>query len=150
MRGCGLDSPASELGPVASSRVSSLVLKCLAEWYHVLEMVSLIGHWCTGGNLSIYLSVCLSIYPFCSHLKHRASVKCFVSIQFLIESVGLLGLGISPVARALPTEVNAYNRRRQTSVPWVGFESTIPVSERAKTFHALDITVTMIGGGRNL
>jgi hypothetical protein len=28
----------------------------------------------------------------------------------------------------------------------VGFESTIPMFERAKTFHALDPTATVIGG----
>jgi hypothetical protein len=37
-------------------------------------------------------------YSCCSHLEHRASVKRFVSIQFLNlrQSVGLLGRGISP------------------------------------------------------
>jgi hypothetical protein len=59
--------------------------------------------------LSIYLSVCLSIYLFvhpsihpsihpsscCSQLEHRASVKHFVSLQFLNlrQSVGSLGRG---------------------------------------------------------
>jgi hypothetical protein len=34
----------------------------------------------------------------CSHLEHRASVKLFVSLQFLnlTQTVGLLGRGISP------------------------------------------------------
>jgi hypothetical protein len=30
-------------------------------------------------------------------------------------------------------------------MPWVGFESTIPVFERAKTFHALDRVATVFG-----
>jgi hypothetical protein len=30
-------------------------------------------------------------------------------------------------------------------MPWVGFESTIPASERAKTVHALDRAATVIG-----
>jgi hypothetical protein len=40
----------------------------------------------------------LFFYSCCSHLKHRASVKRFVSLQFLNlrQSVGLLGRGISP------------------------------------------------------
>jgi hypothetical protein len=29
-------------------------------------------------------------------------------------------------------------------MPWVGFESTIPASERAKTVHALDRAATVI------
>jgi hypothetical protein len=30
-------------------------------------------------------------------------------------------------------------------MPWVGFEPTIPVFERAKTFHALDGAAIVIG-----
>jgi hypothetical protein len=30
-------------------------------------------------------------------------------------------------------------------MPWVGFESTIPVSERAKTVYALDCSATVTG-----
>jgi hypothetical protein len=30
-------------------------------------------------------------------------------------------------------------------MPWVGFEPTIPVFERAKTIHALDRAATVIG-----
>jgi hypothetical protein len=45
-----------------------------------------------------------------------------------------------PVARPLPTHrtTKTQNKRTQTSMPWVGFEPTIPAFERAKTFHALD------------
>jgi hypothetical protein len=31
-------------------------------------------------------------------------------------------------------------------MPWVGFETTIPASERAKTVHALDRSATVTGG----
>jgi hypothetical protein len=30
-------------------------------------------------------------------------------------------------------------------MPWVGLKPTIPASERAKTFHALDCAATVIG-----
>jgi hypothetical protein len=30
-------------------------------------------------------------------------------------------------------------------MPWMGFEPTIPESERAKTFHAVDRAATVIG-----
>jgi hypothetical protein len=45
-----------------------------------------------------------------------------------------------PVARPLPTHrtTQTQNKRTQTSMPWVGFEHTIPAFERAKTVHALD------------
>jgi hypothetical protein len=69
---------------------------------------------------------------------HMASVKRFVSLQFLNlrQSVELIGRGFSPSQGRFLTH---------TSMPWVGFEPTIPVLERAKTFHALDSADTVIG-----
>jgi hypothetical protein len=65
-------------------------------------------------------------------------VKRFVSLQFLNlrHSVVLLGRVISPSQGRYLT---------QTSMPRVGFEPTIPAFERAKTVHALDRAVTVIG-----
>jgi hypothetical protein len=51
--------------------------------------------------------------------------------------------GDQPVARPLPTQTQ--NKRTQTSMPWVGFEPTIPAFKRAKTVHALDCAATLIG-----
>jgi hypothetical protein len=45
------------------------------------------------------------------------------------------------VAGPLPAE----NKRRETTTHRTRFENTIPVFERAKTFHALHRTVTVIG-----
>jgi hypothetical protein len=36
------------------------------------------------------------------------------------------------------------NKRTQTSIPWVGFEPTIPVFELAKTVHTLDRSSTVV------
>jgi hypothetical protein len=48
------------------------------------------------------------------------------------------------VARPLPKHrINIYTH--ETSIPCVGFESTIPASERAKTVHALDRSATVTG-----
>jgi hypothetical protein len=60
-------------------------------------------------------------------------------LESYIQSVGLFGRVISPVARSLPahTTPQTRNKRTQTSMPRVRFESTITVFERAKTFHAL-------------
>jgi hypothetical protein len=44
------------------------------------------------------------------------------------------------IARPLPTQGNTL-----TSMPRVGFESTILASKRAKTVHALDHSVTVTG-----
>jgi hypothetical protein len=52
-----------------------------------------------------------------------------------------------PVARPLPTHrtIQTQIKRTQTSMPRVGFETTIPAFERAKIIHALDRAATMIG-----
>jgi hypothetical protein len=88
------------------------------------------------------------LYSCCSHLEHKASVKRFVSLQFLNfrQSVGLLGLGISPSqGRYLHRTTQTQNKRRQTPIPWVLFEPTIPMFKRAKTFHASDRAASVIG-----
>jgi hypothetical protein len=65
------------------------------------------------------------------------------------QMVGLLGRVISPSqARYLNTgqhkdRINAYIH--QTSMPWVGFEPTIPAFERATTVHALDRAASLTG-----
>jgi hypothetical protein len=75
-------------------------------------------------------------------------VKRFVSFQFLNlrVSAGLLGRG--PARRKAATlhiTKQTQNKRRQTSMPRVGLEPTIPVYERAKTVH-LDRAATVIVG----
>jgi hypothetical protein len=54
---------------------------------------------CLSICLSVCMSVCVSVYSCCSHLERMASVKRFVSLQFLNfrESVGHLGWEISPM-----------------------------------------------------
>jgi hypothetical protein len=52
--------------------------------------------------------------------------------------------GNQPVARPLPT-TETQNKLTETSMPRVGFVSTIPVFERAKTVQALDRVAIVIG-----
>jgi hypothetical protein len=54
-------------------------------------------------------------------------------------------MGDRHVARPLstPDRTNRINAR-QTSLPLVGFETTTPIFERAKIFHALDCAATAI------
>jgi hypothetical protein len=86
----------------------------------------------------------VGLFPL-SHLEHGASVKRFVSFQFLNvkHSVGLHGRVMSPSQGCYLTQTQ--NKHKQTSMPWVGFEPTIPASERAKTVHALGRAATVIG-----
>jgi hypothetical protein len=65
--------------------------------------------------------------------------------QFSIytQSVGFLGRAISlSQGLYLHSTTDTHIQRTQTSMPWVGFESTIPAFERAKTVQALDLAAT--------
>jgi hypothetical protein len=73
-------------------------------------------------------------------------VKRFVSLQFLRQSVELLGRDISPSQGRCPHRTTQTdNKCRQTSMLWVRFEPTIPVFESAKAVHALHRAATVIG-----
>jgi hypothetical protein len=95
-------------------------------------------------NKLLALMVGWLVYSCCSHLEHRASVKRFVSLQFLNlkHSVGLLGRVISPSQRRYLAQT--HNKYRETSIPRVGFEPTILAFERVKTVHASDRAATVI------
>jgi hypothetical protein len=55
-------------------------------------------------------------------------------------------MGISPTqGRYLHRTTQTQNKCRQTSMPLVGFEPTVPPFERVKTFHALDRVTAVIG-----
>jgi hypothetical protein len=67
----------------------------------------------------------------------------FFSFLICTQSEGLLGRGVSPSRDCyIHTE---QDKCTQTSMPPVGLEPTVPVSEPAKTVHALDRAATVIG-----
>jgi hypothetical protein len=91
-------------------------------------------------HLSFYLSIYLWLYsPLLGLGRFFSSM-----ISYTVGSTPWTDE--QPVARPLPAHrtVQTENKRRQTSMPQVGFEPTVPVSERAKTFHALDLAATVI------
>jgi hypothetical protein len=103
-----------------------------------------------NNKLSVCLSVCLSTYLYscCSHLEHRAYVKrLFLNLR---QSVRFLGrrISLTKTARYLHRTTQTQNKRTQISITWVGIEPTIPVFERAKTYHALERVATAIGNNR--
>jgi hypothetical protein len=72
----------------------------------------------------------------------------FLILKTVSRTPGLLGQGISPSQGCyLHRTAQTQNELRQTSMPWVVFEPTIPVFERAKTVYALDHVATVIGYG---
>jgi hypothetical protein len=86
--------------------------------------------------------ISLSLFPVTPTLEHRASVKRFVSLQFL----NLKTVGKTPSqGRYLHRTIQTLNKRTQISMRRVGFEPTIPVFERAKTVHALDRAAAVFG-----
>jgi hypothetical protein len=124
-------------------------------------------NWCTYIN-SVELS------PFwpsssCSEIQEPCSILFF----FLRRNSPSLGLGLPPrnspfhfglldlrysvglLERVISssqslylytnTEKRTHAHKHQTSMPWVGFEPTIPASKRAKTVHALDLSATVTG-----
>jgi hypothetical protein len=60
--------------------------------------------------------------------------------------VGLLGRGINPTQDRFlhMTKTQTKNKRRETPMPRVGLEPTIPVPERAEIFCALDRAAAVI------
>jgi hypothetical protein len=81
---------------------------------------------------SIYLSIYLSIYISEVHLLDLRRLFSFL----ILYTVGRTPwTGDQPVASLLPTHrtTQTRNKRTQTSMPWMGFEPTIPAFERAKT-----------------
>jgi hypothetical protein len=106
---------------------------------------------CLSVCLSIYLSICLSVY-LSIYLSTYLSIHLSVTQQPFVEprpfffcflvlcTVGRTPwAGNQPVARPLPTHriTQTHNKHTQISMPWLGFEPTIPAFERTKTVHAL-------------
>jgi hypothetical protein len=105
--------------------------------------------WLGHGHFLPILFKCISNYPtnFLYWLySPLGPCPLIFSFMIILQTVGLLGRVISSSqGLCLNTgqhkhRINAYTH--QTSVLWVGFEPTIPASERAKTVHALDRAAT--------
>jgi hypothetical protein len=93
-------------------------------------------------KLLLLLLLLLALFiPVAPTLEHRASVKRFVSLQFLNlrHSLGLLGRVISPSPGRYLTQTQ--NKHRH---PCLEGDSN-PRSKRAKTVHALDRAAIVIG-----
>jgi hypothetical protein len=72
----------------------------------------------------------------------------FFSFLIYTQSIGLLGRGSA--YRTTHRTTQTQNKRTQTTMLRVVFEPTIAVFERAKSVHALDHAVTVIGGDTEL
>jgi hypothetical protein len=128
-----------------------------------------------GVNKSNYVTKLTTAVAISRHLRYSKSIQVILSLLIkdpyvlllllLLLYGPLLGLGRffsflilytvdrTPwigdqlVTRPLPTHraTQTQNKRTQASMPRVGFEPTIPAFERAKTVHAIDRPVSVIG-----
>jgi hypothetical protein len=92
----------------------------------------------------MYLSF-IYLYFCCSHLEHRASVKCFVSLQFrnLRQAVGLLRREIGATQGSY---LHINTEKSQTNIHALnGIGTHDPNFVRAEVVHALDRAAIVIG-----
>jgi hypothetical protein len=92
-----------------------------------------------------YVSIHLWLY------STLLDLGCFFSFLIIFTVGRTIWTGDQPVAKPLPTHrtTQTQNKRKQTSMLWVGFEPTTPAFEWAKTVHALDGAATVIGSLTN-
>jgi hypothetical protein len=93
------------------------------------------------------LSVCLCVCLSCLWLYSPCGPWPLFQFHNLYTVGRTPWTGDQPVTGPLPTHrtTQTQNKCTQTSMPWVGYESTIPVFERVKMVHALGRTATVIG-----
>ena len=94
----------------------------------------------------LYIYIYIFIYFLCASTQFRvvaSSDRTSQSHSDTPHSVGLLWTSDRPEAET-STCTTHNTRKRQTTVPPAGFESTIPASERPQT-HALDRPASGIG-----
>jgi hypothetical protein len=88
-------------------------------------------------------------FYFSLSLQPPWALASIFSFMIISQTVGLLGRVIS-LSKGLYLNTGQHKYRintytYQTSMPCVGFEPTIPASERAKTVHALHCSATVTG-----
>jgi hypothetical protein len=89
--------------------------------------------------------------PFWGHVSMYGSTALVELGHFLVFNLYTVGrtpwTGDQPVARPLPTHrtTQTQNKRKQTSMPRMGFELTIPVIEWTKTLCVLHRAAAVMG-----
>jgi hypothetical protein len=109
--------------------------------------------WKTENFATSWTTISFKIrkWPLSSSFLYRSTALVdlghIFSFSILYTTGRTTWTGDQPVARTLPTHIitQTQNKHTQAFMSCVGFEPTIPVFERAKTFHALDCTETAVG-----
>jgi hypothetical protein len=85
--------------------------------------------------------VSMVLEHFFLYLGHFFSFLILYTVGRTPWMVDQLVAGHLPAIRTAQTQ----NKRTQTTMPQVGFETTIPLFELGKTIHALDLAASVIG-----
>jgi hypothetical protein len=121
----------------------TIMLKCVLEKYSVtdsprfnsrLEFVCLFFFCSSVPSIALYGCRGFSFYSFNHFTDGRTPWRVISSSK---------GLYLNTWQHK--HRINTYTH--QTSMPWLGFEPTIPASERANTVHPLDRSVIVTGVG---
>jgi hypothetical protein len=108
----------------------------------------------------------LYIFQVCSKYSNINSfIHCAMVLQLLCWALASYSVpqsfftdgrspctGNQPVVRPLPIHraAQTQNKLTKTSMPWMGFEPTIPDFEQAKIVHTLDRAATVLGKHSNI
>jgi hypothetical protein len=147
-----------KLGLLSTREIVCNDIKHSLKWRNNFHLGSDILHdLCTNSKNSILQQATLSSFIFSNQQPiylsiylwlHSPFVGPWPLFQFLDPYTAgrIPWTGDRPVARPLPTHrtIQTQNKRTETSMPWVGFETTIPAFERAKRVHASDSGATVI------
>jgi hypothetical protein len=117
----------------------------LAKW-------GLCCRWFLKSSKGTFVSICSGLV-----LRSKVSISIYGSTVLLSDLclffrfLILYTLGrTASTGDQLPTQrtTQTQSKRKQTSMPWVGFDPTIPAFGRAKIVHASDRAATVIGYDR--
>jgi hypothetical protein len=108
----------------------------ICDWSIILRFII----WLAQYMLLLLLASCILVTPTWS-IEHPWNASFHFS--FLIEGSRLDSMDEGSARRKDAT----WHKHEQTSMPWVGFEPTIPAFGRANTFNALNRAALKYSGG---
>jgi hypothetical protein len=126
---------------LSSPYIADCYYSCWAHW-----ILATLHRWSlyTCGHIRRFCCIWISLFPVAPTLEHRASMKRFVSLQFLNPKTVVILLG-----RRISLSQDCYLHKHRINADrhpcLVVFEPTTPAFKWVKTIYALDRAATVIG-----